>query len=55
MISEVVLIRSVDQHASSNCQKTRVDFRVVNERYGSNSNLASRVELFEIGGSDGAA
>ena len=40
----------IGRHAGSNCQKTGVDFRVASERYSSTSNLASRSELFGIGG-----
>ena len=40
----------IGRHAGSNCQKTWLDFRVASERYSSTSSLASRAELFGIGG-----
>ena len=40
----------IGRHAGSNCHKTWLDFRVTSERYNSPNNLASRVELFGIGG-----
>ena len=48
-------ISGIGHHAGSNCQKSWLDFQVTSERYGSTSNLASRVELFGIGGHNGAA
>lgn len=42
--------RGIGRHAGSNCQKTWLDFRVANKRYSSTSNLARRIEVFEIGG-----
>jgi hypothetical protein len=42
--------QSTQQHAGSNCQNTWLDFRVASKRYNSTSNLASRAELFGIGG-----
>ena len=42
--------RGIGRHAGSNCQKTWLDFRVASERYSSPSHLASRVEMFGIGG-----
>jgi hypothetical protein len=39
----------IGRHASSNCQKTCLDFRFASKRYSSTSNLASYEVPFEIG------